>query len=157
MLVEPGVCEESPVNPPPLKLHALRIQTSEDDLPADRFNNHVNNARYFHFINLTFQSWYRAMGIRGGIPDQSAMMAHVSYDFRGELKPPTVAECRIDVSRVGVTSLEHAIEIFDLGLDGNQTPNSVGRGRAVHVWVNRSARSKIPWPAEVLSKCWPGE
>lgn len=139
---------------PPLKTHALRIQTGEDDLPADRFNDHVNNARYFHFINMTFQSWYREMGVRGGVPDHSPMMAHVSYDFRGELKPPTVAECRIGVSRVGVTSLEHVIEIFDLGLDGDQTPRFVGRGRAVHVWVNRMTRSKTPWPADVLAKCW---
>ena len=97
------------------------------------------------------------LDIRGGVPGQAAMMAHVSYDFRGELKPPTIAECRIDVSRVGVTSLEHAIEIFDLGLDGDQTPRSVGRGRAVHVWVNRRASTKMPWPTEVLSKCWPGK
>jgi len=143
------------VTQPPLKAHAFRIQTGEDDLPADRFNDHVNNARYFHFINLTFQSWYRLMGIRAGAPEQITVMAHVSYDFRGELKPPTVAECRIEVSRVGATSLEHAIEMFDLGLDGNQTPRFVGRGRAVHVWVDRKTRSKMPWPADVLAKCWP--
>ncbi|MDE2362622.1 MAG: acyl-CoA thioesterase [Hyphomicrobiales bacterium] len=139
---------------PPFKKIALRIQTSEDDLPADRFSDHVNNARYFHFINLTFQRWYRDMGIRGGVPGRSAMMAHVSYDFRGEIKPPAIVECRIDVVKVGNSSLEHTIEMYDLGLDGEQPARFVGRGRSIHVWVNTATRSKLTWPADVLAKCW---
>ncbi|MDE2363574.1 MAG: thioesterase family protein [Hyphomicrobiales bacterium] len=142
------------MTPTSLRSHAFRIQTGDEDLPADRFNHHVNNARFFHFINLTFQSWYLAMNIRGGVPEHSAMMAHLSYDFLSELKPPSLAECRIEVCRIGNTSLEHQIEMFDLGHDGDQPPRLVGRGRAVHVWVHAKTRSKKPWPAEVLARFW---
>ena len=48
----------------PLQVHALRIVLTEDDRPEDRFSTHVNNARYFAFINRTFQGWYRPMGLR---------------------------------------------------------------------------------------------
>jgi len=143
-----------PAHQPPLKVHTLRIQTSEADLPEDRFNNHVNNARYFAFINNTFQSWYRAMGIRGGTPGFGAMMAHLEYDFRSEVKPPEVVECRIEVVRVGRSSLEHAITIHNLGLDAASPPRLAGEGRAVHVWIESRTRKSLPWPADVMSRCF---
>jgi acyl-CoA thioester hydrolase len=137
-----------------LQIHSLRIHTSEADRPEDRFSTHVNNARYFAFINATFQSWYRAMGIRGGIPGKAAMMARVEYDFRSEVRPPSWIECRIEVKRVGRSSLEHAIEIFDLGLNADTAGLLAGRGRAVHVWVDRKSRKSEPWPADLLARCF---
>ena len=106
----------------PLRTYALRIPVGDADLPDDRFTDHVNNARYFAFINRSFHGWYVAMGIRGGIPDRTAVMARVEYDFLREVKPPGVVECRIEVVRVGRTSLEHAVEIHDLGRDGDGPP-----------------------------------
>ena len=140
----------------PLRTHALRIVTGEHDLPADRLNDHVNNARYFAFINDTFQGWYRAMGIRGGIPDRGGVMARLEYDFLREVKPPSVVECRIAVTRAGRSSLEHAIELYDLGPGGHGEPLLAGRGRAIHVWTDRVTRRSIPWPPEVLARCWDG-
>jgi acyl-CoA thioester hydrolase len=140
---------------PPLRRFALRIVTGDEDLPEDRFNDHVNNARYFAFINRCFQGWYRAIGIRGGIPGQSGVMAHLEYDFLREVKPPAIVEVRIEVARSGRTSLEHAIEIHDLGPQGTDTPLLAGRGRAVHVWIDRETRRAMPWPAQVLARCRP--
>jgi len=139
---------------PPLRRFALRIETGDEDLPEDRFNDHVNNARYFVFINRCFQGWYRAMGIRGGVPGQSGVMAHLEYDFLREVKPPGVIACRLEVVRSGRTSLEHAIEIHDLGRSGTDAPLLAGRGRAVHVWTDRATGRSLPWPPEVLARCW---
>ena len=138
----------------PLRIHTLRIQTGDADLPEDRFSNHVNNARYFAFINNTFQSWYRAMGIRGGIPDRATIMAHMEYDFRSEVLPPSWVECRIEVIRVGRSSMEHSITIHDLGLNADANPRLAGQGRAVHVWVDRATRKAKAWPAELLARCF---
>lgn len=138
----------------PLKIHTVRIQTGDADLPEDRFSDHVNNARYFAFINNTFQSWYRAMGIRGGIPGKAAIMAHMEYDFRSEVRPPSWVECRIEVKRVGRSSMEHGIEIYDLGLNADSPPCLAGQGRAVHVWLDRKTRTAQPWPAELISRCF---
>ena len=134
----------------PLQQHELRITVTPGDLPEDGFSNHVNNARYFAFINRTFQSWYRAMDIRGGVPGFAAMMAHVSYDFLQEVPYPGVVLCQLRVVKVGRTSLEHAIEMWNVSAQ----PVLAGRGKVVHVWFDRAAASPAAWPAEVLAKCW---
>ncbi len=139
---------------PPFKQHELRITVTEADRPEDKFSHHVNNARYFAFINRTFQSWYRAMGLRGELPDQSAAMAHVSYDFLRQVMVPGEVLCRINTVRVGTKSLEHEIQIWDLQSRG---PVLAGRGKAVHVFIQRSTATSLPWPAEVLELCWNGE
>lgn len=139
----------------PLRVHATRIAVGDEDLPDDRFSDHVNNARYFAFINRTFREWYVAMGIRGGIPGRTAVMARVEYDFLREVKPPGWIECRIETVRVGRTSLEHAVEIRDLGRDGTGPARLAGRGRVVHVWVDRASASALPWPPELIARCAP--
>lgn len=138
-----------------LTTHSIRIDVDESDLPEDRFNDHVNNARYFVFINRAFQSWYLAMDIRGGVPGFAAFMVHLEYDFLKQVRPPGVVECRIEVTRIGRSSMEHAIAIHDLGPDGQGTPVLAGRGRAVHVWVERSSGATVPWPPDVLARCAP--
>lgn len=141
----------------PLRTHALRIEVGDADLPEDRFTDHVNNARYFAFINRTFQGWYVAMGLRVRGASHLAVMAHLEYDFLGEVKPPGVVECRIEVAKLGRTSMTHAIEIHDLGRapgGPGELPRLVGRGRAVHVWVERASGQALPWPAQVLAACW---
>ena len=139
---------------PPLQVVLLRITTGDEDLPEDRFNHHVNNARYFAFANRAFQRWYRELGIRGGVPGQAAVMARIEWDFVSEVKPPGIVRCRIEVTSVGRSSLEHAVRIDDLGRDGRTEPRLAGRGRVVHVWIDRAARASRPWPAEVLARCW---
>ena len=140
---------------PPLLSHSLRILTGDHDLPDDRFSDHVNNARYFAFINQTFHGWYVAMGIRDGKLVQGAMMAHLEYDFLGEVKPPATVLCSIEVTRVGRSSMEHSITVEDLGVGGADPPRLAGRGRSVHVWFDRRDKRSLPWPTEVLARCWP--
>ena len=139
---------------PELRTFTWQTDTSEADLPEDRFSDYVNNARYFHFINQCFQGWYRAMGIRGGVPGYSAAMARTEYDFVRQVRPPSRIRVRIEVVRVGRTSIEHAVEIADLGVDGRASAVVAGRGRVVHVWVERARARAEPWPPEVLAKCW---
>jgi acyl-CoA thioester hydrolase len=137
----------------PLQIHDATIEVTEADLPEDRFSDHVNNARYFAFINQSFQGWYRAMGIRGGIPDRAAVMAHLSYDFLREVRPPGRVRVRLTATRAGRTSLEHSIEIHDLDVPPGEPPRLAGRGRAVHVWIDRSTGKSLPWPPELLARC----
>ena len=139
---------------PPHKFHDLRIAVTDADRPEDKFSHHVNNARYFAFINQTFQGWYRAMGLRRQLSDQAAAMAHVSYDFLRQVMVPGQVLCRINTVRAGTKSLEHEIQIWDL-----QSPEPVlaGRGKAVHVFLQPSTATTMPWPAEFLALCWDGE
>ena len=135
---------------PELKHHELRIDLTPDDLPEDRFTTHVNNARYFAFINRTFHGWYVKMGIRGGVPGFTAVMAHASYDFLRQVHFPGAVLCKVSVSKLGRSSLEHAVEMWDLGGE----PVLAGRGRVVHVWVDMATGKSLSWPPEVLAKCW---
>lgn len=139
---------------PPHRTHSVRIEVGDADLPEDRFSDHVNNARYFVFVNQCFRSWYVAMDIRGGVPGHTAVMVHIEYDFLREVKPPSVIECRIEVTRVGRTSMDHAISMIDHGSSGEGEPVQVGRGRAVHAWVERARGQALPWPEDVLARCW---
>ena len=137
-----------------LQTHELRIEVTEDDLPEDRFSNHVNNARYFAFINRTFHGWYVAMGIRDRTQPFAAVMASTTYDFLREVHPPGAVLCRIRVDKVGRSSMEHTVEIWDVGAQAE--PLLAGRGRVRHVWIERAVRQSRPWPAELLSRCWDG-
>ena len=138
----------------PLQVHELRIDITPDDLPEDRFSHHVNNARYFAFINRTFHGWYVRMGLRGQRPDFSAMMAHCSYDFRRQVRYPGAVVCRVSVVKAGRTSLEHKVEMFDVS-DPDIAPVLAGSGRVVHVGVDRASGQPISWPQEVIAQCWP--
>jgi len=91
----------------PLQSLELRIELTDDDRPEDRFSHHVNNARYFAFINRTFQAWYRPMGLRDPGAPFTAVMAHVSWDFLRQVMVPAAVLCRIAVVKAGRTSLEH--------------------------------------------------
>ena len=134
----------------PLKTHELKITLTPDDQPEDRFSTHVNNARYFAFINKTFHGWYLRMGIRGEMPGYSAAMAHVSYDFLRQVHYPGAVLCKIAVAKVGRASIEHAIEMWDLTAERRLA----GRGHAIHVWIDRATGKALPWPADVLARCW---
>ena len=136
----------------PLQTHELRIELTEDDRPEDRFSHHVNNARYFAFINHTFHGWYVNMGFR--VPDAAfgAIMASTSYDFLRQVLVPGVVMCRIRVAKVGRTSMEHAVEMWDVSAE----PVLAGRGRVVHVCIERALARAVPWPSAVLEKCFDG-
>jgi len=138
----------------PLQVLELRIALTEDDRPEDRFSHHVNNARSFAFINRTFQAWYRPMGLRDPDAPFTAVMGHVSWDFLRQVMVPGTVLCRIQVVKAGRTSLEHQVEILDLG---SEPPAVAGRGRVVHVGVEQASGRSTPWPAEILARCWSGE
>ena len=140
--------------PPPHRTFAWRIQTGDDDLPDDRYTYHVNNARYAYFINRCFRDWYVAMGLRDPAGTHSVMMVRSEYDFVAEMKPPHWVECRIAVVRVGRSSMEHAVEMVDLGPAANDAPRIVGRGRVTHVHIDRASRKSAAWTAEALARCW---
>lgn len=133
-----------------LKTHELKIEITPEDLPEDRFSAHVNNARYFAFINKTFHGWYVRMGLRDVNGDFSAVMAHMSYDFMREVHYPGTVSCKVTLVKVGKTSIEHLIEMWDV----SGTPLLAGRGKAIHVGLSRQTREPAPWPAELLARCW---
>jgi acyl-CoA thioester hydrolase len=128
--------------------HRITIQ------PSDILGPHVNLARYFAFINEAFQVWYAAMGV--GVPTNypgfGNMMAHLEYDFLREVDYPGTVMVKLRVGRIGRTSLEHAIEIHDIST--GKEARLAGRGKSIHVWVNRALGKSEPYPAEILGKCW---
>lgn len=133
----------------PLQAYELLIQTGEHDWPEDHFSNHVNNARYFAFINAAFQGWYRETGLRDRTASHSAVMARSEWNFLREVKPPAQVLCRIEVIKVGRASLVHAVRIFD----GAQL---AGRGQVTHVYVERATKTSSPWPEPLLHRIWSG-
>jgi len=139
---------------PPLKALELRIAVDEHDLPEDRYSDHVNNARYFAFINRTFQAWYRPMGLRDRSTAFVAAMVRSEYDFLAEVKPPGEVMCRITVVRVGRASMEHAVEMWDMQPRGQDAPVLVGRGKVIHACIDRATRRSMPWPQDIVAHCW---
>ena len=75
------------------------------------------------------------------------------YDFLSQVFYPGAVLCRVTVVKVGRTSIEHAVEMWDVTTE----PRLAGRGRVVHVWIERGVARKSPWPPEMLAKCWDGE
>jgi acyl-CoA thioester hydrolase len=136
----------------PLQTHEMRIEVTPADMPEDGFSNHVNNARYFAFINRVFIDWYVKMGIRVAGASHSAMMVNTQYDFLNQVFYPGAVLCRVAVVKVGRTSMEHAIEMWDV----TGEPKLAGRGKVTHVWVERAIAKPQPWPPEILAKCWDG-
>ena len=139
---------------PPLRIHRWRHRTDQDDLPDDRYARHVNNARYFHFINRCFRGWYIAMGLRNPGHRFGAMMVRSEYDFLREVHPPSWIECEIEVVRLGRSSLEHAVRMFDLGPEAEGPAAQVGRGKVIHACFDRQSRQTTAWPAELAALCW---
>lgn len=142
---------------PPLAVHRWRHLTGDDDLPDDRYTGHVNNARYFHFINRCLRGWYIAMGLRDLGSRYGAMMVRSEYDFLREVHPPSWIECEIEVVRLGRSSIEHAVRMFDRGESGEVEPVQVGRGRLIHACFDRQLRRTVEWPDELARLCWAGE
>lgn len=136
---------------PPLKQFAWQTDVGDDDLPDDRFAMHVNNARYFHFINRTFRDWYIAMGLRDPSHACAIMMVRSEYNFVREVEPPSRIECRIEVVRVGRSSMDHRVEIFDIG---RGAPALAGQGIITHVHIRRKTRKSEPWTEALLALCW---
>ena len=136
----------------PLQTHEMRIEVTPADMPEDGFSNHVNNARYFTFINRVFIDWYVRMGIRVAGASHSAMMVNTQYDFLNQVFYPGTVLCRVAVVKVGRTSMEHSIEMWDV----TGEPKLAGRGKVTHVWVERAIAKPQPWPLEILAKCWDG-
>jgi len=145
---------EHPIDDPPLRVHRWRHLTGDEDLPDDRYTGHVNNARYFHFINRCLRGWYIAMGLRDPNSRYGAMMVRSEYDFLHEVRPPSWIECEIEVVRLGRSSIEHSVRMFDLGPDAALERRQVGRGRVIHACFDRIARQTIEWPAELAALCW---
>jgi acyl-CoA thioesterase FadM len=141
----------------PLQAYELLIQTGEHDWPEDHFSDHVNNARYFAFINACFQGWYRETGLRDRTRSHTAVMARTEWNFLREVKPPAQVRCRIEVIRVGRASLSHAVRIFDLSQPADAPRQGLaGTGQVTHVYVERATKSSSAWPTALLSTIWSG-
>lgn len=131
----------------------VTIEKRIDICPEDVVGGHVNNSRYFLYVGDTFADWYAALGFTGNAgPITGPLMAHLELDFLHEMAYPGTVLCRLTVARVGRSSLEHQIEIFDAA----RPELLCTKGKSVNVWFDRDLGSTAPWPAEVLALCWRG-
>ncbi len=130
-----------------------RVLEREIELkPEDVAGRHVYNARYFLFIADTFLLWYDAMDLSYR-PDRphGPVMVHLSYDFLRQVTYPGTVLCRLTAIAVGRTSLTHEVEIIDC----SGARPLAGKGKCIHVWVDRKIQKPEPWPAELIAKCKP--
>lgn len=127
-----------------------RFESQRDIDPDDVLGGHVHFGAYLRHAFDAFQAWYAAMGIaRRDDVLGGTVMAHVELDYNGEVFPPGRLVCRLTVQRVGRSSLEHRVEVFEAG-----TPEVTrASGRAVNVW-RAPGGTPAPWPAPLLAKCW---
>lgn len=134
---------------PPARAPLERMERVIDIQPDDIYGGHVNNTRYFIYIGDTFRQWYHAMRMFPDV-DPGPLMAHLSLDYLREMTYPGQVLCRLEVVRVGKSSLEHAIELRNAA----QPDELFARGRGVNVWFDRARGGAAPWPADVLARCW---
>jgi hypothetical protein len=75
-----------------------------------------------------------------GIPTTRALavVAPGERVLREEGALPGAVLCRIRVDKVGRSSMEHTVEIWDVGAQAE--PLLAGRGRVRHVWIERAVR-----------------
>ncbi|SFC26805.1 acyl-CoA thioesterase [Tropicimonas isoalkanivorans] len=126
--------------------------------PGDIYGTHVNNARYFEYINRTFRDWYHALGFAPGHGRTAGpMMGRIEYDFRAEMHYPGRVLCQLAVTRIGRASLTHRIALLDPDRPDPERPKGtlVGEGLAINVWFSRSTGRAEPWPDEMRRLCAP--
>ncbi len=132
---------------PPMQSLELTVPIEADDVKG----GHVNNARYFHYIGEAITAWYRGMGM-GATAERigSARVVHMANDFLHPMAYPGSVICRLTVVKQGRTSLEQTVELRD----ADRPEVICGRGKVVHVWVDKATGKPGLWPGEVLEKCW---
>jgi acyl-CoA thioesterase FadM len=119
----------------------------------DIFGGHVNFARYYKFVGEAYHEWYTAVGINSGQHDRIVpFMVHGELDFLAEMHYPGQMICRLTVSRVGRSSLEHLVEIFDAG----RMDQPCARGKFVNSCRSRTTLLGEAWPEDILALCWDG-
>lgn len=124
-----------------------------DISPDEVMGGHVNFAQFFRYVGHAFHEWYEAMEI-GLTRDQSQggpVMATVSMDLLGELFYPGRVRVRLTVTRLGRSSLEHQLELFD-----ESSGQLCAKGRSVNVWRDPRVGGSAPWPPEITARCWAG-
>ena len=132
---------------PPLKIFDTTLTISPDDV----LGGHVNNAKFFAYVGEAFGGWYASMGFVGvDGPITGPLMAHQELDFLSEMTYPGNVLCRLTVTRIGKSSLEHAIDLRN----ADQPDVLCARGKEVNVWFDRDLGRAATWPDDMLAKCW---
>ena len=106
---------------------------------------HLNNARYFEYLDTAVNSWL--LGVLGrDIRDEPsiALVASVGCEFYADTSFPDVLEIGLAMERVGRSSLTYRIAVFRQG-----SPQLRALGRYVHVYVDRATRRPAPVPPEI--------
>ena|ERR671912_3020892 len=105
---------------------------------------HVNNAVYLTYLEeARFAHWRFVIG-QTDPPD--VILARAEIDYRKAARYGDTLEIRIDVERIGTTSLSHTYVIDD------QNGARIAEGRSVLVWYDYRAGTPVPIPDVVRSK-----
>ena len=110
---------------------------------------HVNNARYFTYIESARFAYFREshIGALREEPDQGPVLASTRCDFRRQLHYPAEIDVGARVSRVGTTSFTMEYAIFD-----HETGDLIANGEGALVWVNYDEGVPIPVPDAVKTR-----
>ncbi len=69
---------------------------------------HLNNARYFTYLEEARFAWFRAVFGEGGFQRHSIILAHAACSFRSAAVPYEELRVGIRVARIGRSSFTHA-------------------------------------------------
>ena len=123
------------------RLHVTRIPVRWGDQDA---LGHVNNARYFTYIEQARIEWLEALADGEAWPnaaDGGPILASASMDFRRPVVYPATLVVETFAARAGRTSFTLRSELRVDGAEG-----VVAEASAVVVWINASTGRSTPLP-----------
>ncbi|MDF0530340.1 thioesterase family protein [Tsukamurella sp. 8F] len=113
---------------------------------------HVNNVEYYSFFDTVINSFLIKQGgldIHRGAVIGLCVESHCRYD--GPLAFPETVTARLEVVRLGSSSVTYAVTLF--GEASGQNP--AAEGWFVHVFVDRETRRPVPIPDPIRSALGP--
>jgi acyl-CoA thioester hydrolase len=125
----------------PAFVHHLRVRYNECDVQG-----HVFNANYFVYFDVVLtELWRVALGSYDALTDDGLdlVVAEAGARFRAPARFDDELEIRLEIERLGSTSMVSAIEIMRDGV-------VLAEGRIVHIFVRAdSLGEKTPIPDHV--------
>lgn len=122
-------------------LRPLPTRWSDDDTYG-----HVNNVVHYSLFDTAVNGWLiEASGVDIRELPAIGLVVETSCRYFAELRFPEVVIAGLALERLGTSSIVYRLALFGAA----QEPAAVGR--FVHVYVDRSTRTSVPIPAEILT------
>ena len=108
---------------------------------------HINNAVYVTYLEVARQEYWRALWPHSNYREVPFILAHVDIDFRSEALMHETLELCIRCAYVGGKSFG-----FEYLIREQQTQRPVVEARTVQVFYDYSAKTSVPFPADMRQR-----